>query len=50
VSVSDQPLYRTGRLVYSGQWVNSDGRYQENVKDLAAAYSVIAMKHALQAY
>ena len=33
-----------------GYWVNSDGRYQENVKDLATAYSVIAMKHALQAY
>jgi squalene-hopene/tetraprenyl-beta-curcumene cyclase len=30
-----------------GYWVNPDGRYQENVKDLATAYSVIAMKHAL---
>ena len=30
-----------------GYWVNSDGRYQENVKDLATAYSVIAIKHAL---
>jgi len=33
-----------------GYWVNADGRYQENVKDLATAYSVIAMKHALQTY
>jgi squalene-hopene/tetraprenyl-beta-curcumene cyclase len=34
-----------------GYWVNSDGRYQENIKDLATAYSVIAIKHALhQAY
>jgi hypothetical protein len=33
-----------------GYWVNSDGRYQENVKDLATAYSVIAMKYALQTY
>jgi len=31
-----------------GYWVNADARYQENVKDLATAYSVIAMKHALQ--
>jgi len=30
-----------------GYWVNSDGRYQENVKDLATAYSVIAIKNAL---
>ncbi len=30
-----------------GHWVNSDGRYQENIKDLATAYSVIAIKHAL---
>jgi hypothetical protein len=33
-----------------GYWINPDGRYQENVKDLATAYSVIAMKHALQTY
>jgi len=33
-----------------GYWVNADGRYQENIKDLATAYSVIAMKHALQTY
>jgi hypothetical protein len=33
-----------------GYWVNPDGRYQENVRDLATAYSVIAMKFALQAY
>jgi len=33
-----------------GYWVNPDGRYQENIKDLATAYSVIAMKHTLQAY
>ncbi len=33
-----------------GYWVNPDGRYQENIRDLATAYSVIAMKHALQAY
>ena len=31
-----------------GYWVNSDARYQENIKDLATAYSVIAMKHALR--
>jgi squalene-hopene/tetraprenyl-beta-curcumene cyclase len=30
-----------------GYWVNPDGRYQENIKDLATAYSVIAIKHAL---
>jgi squalene-hopene/tetraprenyl-beta-curcumene cyclase len=30
-----------------GHWVNPDGRYQENIKDLATAYSVIAIKHAL---
>ena len=30
-----------------GHWVNTDGRYQENIKDLATAYSVIAIKHAL---
>ncbi len=30
-----------------GYWVNPDGRYQENIKDLATAYSVIGMKHAL---
>lgn len=33
-----------------GHWVNADGRYQENIKDLATAYSVIAMKYALQTY
>ena len=33
-----------------GYWVNPDGRYQENIKDLATAYSVIAIKHALQTY
>ena len=33
-----------------GYWINPNGRYQENVKDLATAYSVIAMKQALQAY
>jgi squalene-hopene/tetraprenyl-beta-curcumene cyclase len=31
-----------------GCWVNPDGQYQENVKDLATAYAVIAMKYALQ--
>jgi squalene-hopene/tetraprenyl-beta-curcumene cyclase len=30
-----------------GYWVNADGRYQENIRDLATAYSVLAMKHAL---
>jgi len=30
-----------------GYWLNPDGRYQENIKDLATAYSVIAIKHAL---
>ena len=30
-----------------GHWINPDGRYQENIKDLATAYSVIAIKHAL---
>jgi squalene-hopene/tetraprenyl-beta-curcumene cyclase len=30
-----------------GYWVNPSARYQENIKDLATAYSVIAMKHAL---
>lgn len=44
-------LNRIVSLQYEkGYWVNPDGRYQENVKDLATAYSVIAMKHALQTY
>ena len=30
-----------------GYWVNANGRYWENIKDLATAYAVIAMKHAL---
>lgn len=30
-----------------GYWVNPDGRYQENIKDLATAYSVIAIKYSL---
>ena len=30
-----------------GYWVNPDGRYRENIKDLATSYSVIAIKHAL---
>lgn len=30
-----------------GHWVNPDGRYQENIKDLATAYSIIAIKHSL---
>lgn len=30
-----------------GHWINPDGRYQENIKDLATAYSVIAIKYAL---
>lgn len=31
-----------------GYWENPDGRYWENVKTLTTAYSVIAMKNALQ--
>lgn len=31
-----------------GYWVNPDGRYWENIKDLATAYSVIAMKFAIK--
>ena len=31
-----------------GYWVNSDGRYWENIKDLATAYAVIGMKFALK--
>jgi len=31
-----------------GYWVNPDGRYWENIKDLTTAYSVIAMKFALK--
>jgi len=30
-----------------GYWVNPNGRYQENIKDLATAYSVIAIKYSL---
>ncbi|MBN2532196.1 MAG: terpene cyclase/mutase family protein [Spirochaetales bacterium] len=30
-----------------GYWVNSDGRYWENIKDLATAYSIIAIKFAI---
>ncbi len=30
-----------------GYWVNPNGRYQENIKDLATAYSVIAIKYAI---
>ncbi|MCF7956861.1 MAG: terpene cyclase/mutase family protein [Phycisphaerae bacterium] len=32
----------------AGHWVNPDGRYQENIKDLATAYSVVAIKYALR--
>ena len=31
-----------------GYWVNPNGRYWENIKDLATAYSVIAIKSALR--
>jgi len=31
-----------------GYWVNPNGRYWENIKDLATAYSVIAMKFAIK--
>lgn len=31
-----------------GYWVNSDGRYWENIKDLATAYAVTAIKFALR--
>ena len=31
-----------------GYWVNSDGRYWENIKDLTTAYSVIGIKFALK--
>lgn len=31
-----------------GYWVNSDGRYWENIKDLTTAYAVTAIKLALQ--
>jgi len=31
-----------------GYWVNSDGRYWENIKDLATAYAVIGMKFSLK--
>ena len=30
-----------------GYWVNPNGRYWENIKDLSTAYSVIAIKYAL---
>jgi len=30
-----------------GYWVNADGRYWENIKDLATAYAVTAIKFAL---
>jgi len=31
-----------------GFWINADGRYWENIKDLATAYSVIGIKIALK--
>jgi squalene-hopene/tetraprenyl-beta-curcumene cyclase len=31
-----------------GYWENSDGRYWENIKDLATAYSLIAIKYAFK--
>jgi squalene-hopene/tetraprenyl-beta-curcumene cyclase len=31
-----------------GYWVNSDGRYWENMKELATAYSIIALKFAIK--
>jgi squalene-hopene/tetraprenyl-beta-curcumene cyclase len=31
-----------------GYWENSNGRYWENIKDLATAYSVVAMKFAFK--
>jgi len=31
-----------------GYWVNSDGRYWENIKDLATAYAVTTIKFALR--
>ncbi len=31
-----------------GFWVNTDGSYWENLKDLATSYSIIALKHALK--
>ena len=31
-----------------GYWQNPNNRYMENIKELATAYSVIAMKHALR--
>jgi len=31
-----------------GYWLNPNGRYWENIKDLATAYSVIAMKFAIK--
>jgi squalene-hopene/tetraprenyl-beta-curcumene cyclase len=31
-----------------GYWVNSDGRYWENIKDLTTAYAVTAIKFALR--
>jgi squalene-hopene/tetraprenyl-beta-curcumene cyclase len=31
-----------------GYWVNTDGRYMENVKDITTAYSIIALKYAIK--
>ena len=31
-----------------GYWLNPNGRYWENIKDLATAYAVISMKFALK--
>jgi squalene-hopene/tetraprenyl-beta-curcumene cyclase len=31
-----------------GYWMNANGRYWENIKDLATAYSIIAVKFALR--
>lgn len=33
-----------------GFWMNENGRYWENIKDLATAYSIISMKYAFQEY
>ncbi|MBN2440664.1 MAG: terpene cyclase/mutase family protein [Spirochaetales bacterium] len=32
----------------NGYWMNDDGRYWENIKDLATAYSVAALKYAFK--
>lgn len=54
-SDGEKPLWRkdlTEKLLSvqhgNGYWLNPNGRFQENIRELVTAYSVIAMKIALR--